>query len=54
MKKVKVKELQENEWWIERDLVLREGKVYVPKNEKLRTEIIQWHHDMPVVGHEEQ
>jgi len=40
MKKVKVKELQGNEWWIEEDLVLREGKMHMPKNEKLRAEII--------------
>ena len=47
MKKAKVKELQGNEWQIEGDLVLKEGKVYVPKNEELRVEIILWHHDMP-------
>ena len=51
IKKAKVKELQGNEWQIEGDLVLKEGKVYIPKNKELRTEIIQWHHDMPVVGH---
>jgi len=26
----------------------REGKVYVPKDDKLRAEIIRLHHDMPV------
>jgi len=31
--------------------VLKEGKVYVPKEEKLRGEIIRLHHDMPAVGH---
>ena len=41
MKKAKVKELQGNEWQIEGDLVLKEGKMYVPKDEELRTEIIQ-------------
>ena len=40
MKKVKVKELWENEWQMERELVLKEGKVYVPKDEELRAEII--------------
>jgi len=25
--------------------------VYVPKDEKLRVEIIQLHHDMPIAGH---
>jgi len=51
MKKVKVKELQGNKWQIEGDLVLKEGKVYVLKNEELRAEIIQLHHDVPVAGH---
>jgi len=30
---------------------LKEGKVYVPKDEKLRAEVIRLHHDMPVGGH---
>jgi len=29
----------------------KEGKVYVPKDEKLRAEIIRLHHDMPIGGH---
>ena len=40
MKKVKVRELQENEWQIEEDLVLKEGKMYVLRDEELRAEII--------------
>ena len=32
-------------------LVLKKGKVYVPKDEKLRAEIIQLHHDVPVARH---
>jgi len=51
MKKVGVKELRGNEWKIERDLVLKEGKVYVPKDEELRVEVIQLHHDVPAAGH---
>jgi len=51
MKKAGVKELRENEWKIEGDLVLKEGKVYVPNNEELRTEVIQLHHDVPAAGH---
>ena len=31
--------------------MLRDGKVYVPKDEKLRVEVIQLYHDMPVEGH---
>ena len=51
MKKAKVKELQEEEWQIEGDLVLKEGKVYVPKDEELRAEVIRLHHDVPAAGH---
>ena len=54
MKKAKVRELWGNEWQIERELVLKEGKVYVPKNAKLRVEIIQLHHDVPAAGHGRQ
>ena len=31
--------------------MLKEGKVYVPKDEKLRAEIIWLHYDTPVGGH---
>jgi len=31
--------------------MLKEGKVYVPKDEELRTEIIRLHHDTLVGGH---
>jgi len=36
---------------IEGDLVLKEGKVYILKDEELRTEIIQLHHNVLVAGH---
>ena len=51
MKKVGVKMLREEEWQIEEELVLKEGRVYVPKNKELRVEIIWLHHDMPIAGH---
>ena len=51
MKSAGVKELRGNEWKIEGDLVLKEGKVYVPKVEELRGEIIRLHHDVPAAGH---
>ena len=54
MKKAKVKELQGEEWKIEGDLVLKEGKIYVPKDEELRAEIIWLHHDVLVAGHRGQ
>jgi len=34
------------------ELVLKEGKVYMPKDEELRTEIIWLHHNVPIAGHE--
>jgi len=51
MKKMEVKVLQEDEWQIEGDLVLKEEKVYMPKDGELRVEIVQLYHDMPVTGH---
>jgi len=36
---------------MEGELVLKEGKVYMPKDEELRTEIIQLHHDVPIAEH---
>ena len=51
MKKVGVKELRENKWKIEEDLVLKEGKIYVLKDEKLRMKVIRLHYDVPAAGH---
>jgi len=34
--------------------VLKEEKVYVPKDEGLRPEIIKLHYDVPVAGHGEK
>ena len=51
MKKAEVKELWGNEWQIEGDLVLKEGKVYVPREDKLRAEVIRLYHNVPAVGH---
>jgi len=54
MKKAGVKMLRDEEWQIEEGLVLKEERVYVPKDEKLRVEIIWLHHNMPMAGHEGQ
>ena len=54
MKKAGVKMLRNEEWQIKEELVLKEGRVYSPKDEKLRMEIIQLHHDMPIAGHGRQ
>jgi len=51
MKKVGVKKLRGNEWKIEGDIVLKEGKVYVLKDEELRAEVIWLHHNVPTAGH---
>ena len=51
MKRAGVKMLRDEEWREEDELILKEGKVYVPKDEGLRTEIIRLHHDTPVGGH---
>jgi len=51
MKKAGVKELKGNEWKIEGDIVLKEGKVYVPKDKELRIEVIRLHHDIPAAEH---
>ena len=51
VEKVGVKVLRENKWQIEGDLVLKKGKVYILKDEKLRVEIIWLHHDILVARH---
>ena len=51
MKKAGVKMLRDEEWREEDGLMLKEGKVYVPKGEALRVEIIRLHHDTPMGGH---
>ena len=52
MRKTEVKVLQGDEWQINGDLVLKEGKVYIPKDEKLRMKIIWLHHDILMAEHE--
>jgi len=54
MKKAEIKVLRGEEWQIERNLVLKERKVYVPKDEALRVEIIWLHHDILVVEYGEK
>ena len=51
MKKAGVKMLRDKEWREEDGLMLREEKVYVPKDEALRVEIIRLHHNMPMGEH---
>ena len=51
MKRAGVKMLRDEEWREVNGVMYKEGKVYVPKDEKLRAEIIRLHHDMPIGGH---
>ena len=51
MKWARVKMLRDKEWREVDGVMYKEGKVYVPKDDKLRAEIIRLHHDMPVEGH---
>ena len=46
-----VKAIQEEEWKMKGELVLKEGKVYMPKDEELRTEIIQLYYNVLIAGH---
>jgi len=46
--------LRDEEWRQEDGLMLKEGKVHVSKDDKLRAEVIRLHYDMPVGGHEGQ
>ena len=43
--------LRDKEWREVDGVMYKEGKVYVPKDEKLRAEIIRLHHDTPIGGH---
>ena len=53
MKKEEVKALRRNEQEIE-ELMLKEGKVYMPKDKKLRLEVIQLYHDMLVAKYRDR
>jgi len=54
IKKTGVKVLRNDKWQIEDELVLKEGKVYIPKDKGLRLEIIWLHHDTLIAEHREQ
>ena len=51
IKKAEIKKLRGEEQQIEGDLMLKEGKVCIFKDEVLRVEIIQLHHGILVAGH---
>ena len=54
IKQARVKMLRDEEWRKVDGVMYKEKKVYVPKNNKLRAEIIRLHHDTPVGGHRGQ
>ena len=51
IKQAGVKMLRDEEWHQEDGLMLKEGKVYIPRDEKLRAEVIRLYHNIPVEGH---
>jgi len=54
MKRAGVKMLRDEEWREVDGIMYKEGKVYVPKDEKLRAEIIRLHHNTLIGGHRGQ
>jgi len=54
MKRVEVKMLRDEEWREADGIIYKEGKVCIPKDEKLRAEIIRLHHDMLIGEHGRQ
>jgi len=51
IKRAGVKILRDEEWREVDGIMYKEGKVYVPRDDKLRAEIIRLYHDTPVGGH---
>jgi len=43
--------LKDEEWREVDGIMYKEDKVYVPRDDKLRAEIIRLHHNIPVGGH---
>ena len=54
IKQAGVKILRDEEWQEENGLILKNRKVYIPKNKKLRTEVIQLYYDTLVRGYRGQ
>jgi len=51
MKRAGVKMLRDEEWREIDSVMYKERKVYVPKDDRLRAEIIRLHYNTPVEGH---
>jgi len=54
IKQARVRMLRDEEWREVDGIMYKEGKVYVPKDEKLRAEIIRLYHDTLIGGHGRQ
>ena len=54
MKRARVKMLRDEEWREVDGIMYKEGKVYVPKDDKLRAEIIRLYYNILVGGHRGQ
>ena len=54
MKRAGIKVLRRDKQKIEGELLLKERKVYMLKDEELRLEVIQLHHNILVAGYEEK
>ena len=54
MKKTEVKILRRDKQQIERDLVLKEEKIYMLKDEELRVEIIWLYHNVLIAEYKER
>jgi len=46
--------LRDEKWKEVNSIMYKEKKIYIPKDDKLRAEIIQLYHDMPVGEHRGQ
>ena len=51
MKQAGVKVLRDEKWREIDRIMYKEEKIYIPKDEKLRAEIVRLHHDIPIGGH---
>jgi len=54
IKQVGVKMLRDKKWRKVDSIIYKEEKVYIPRDEKLRVEIIWLYYDMPVGEHRRQ
>jgi len=45
--------LRDEKWREVNDIIYKEEKIYIPKDKKLRVEIIQLHYDIPIGEHKE-